>query len=212
MLAVANDPVGDGLAESLARPGGNVTGMSVIAPQLAGKRLDNLRRILPGLRRLTVLGNANYRAAVQEMNELQALARTLGIEADTLAVRATGEIAPAISALKGRTDALYVSPDSLTASNSAHINTLALAGGIPTMHGVREFVEDGGLISYGPNLVSLFQRAGDYVDKILRGASAAELPIEQPTKFELVINLKTAKALNLNVPDALLTTADEVIE
>lgn len=212
VLAVANDPVGDGLAENLARPGGNVTGMSVIAPQLAGKRLDNLRRILPSLRRLTVLGNANYRAAVQEMNELQTLARTLGIEVDTLAVRTTSEIAPAISDLKGRTDALYVSPDSLTASNSTHINALALAGGIPTMHGVREFVEDGGLMSYGPNLVILFQRAGDYVDKILRGARAGELPIEQPTKFELVINLKTAKALNIAVSDSLLMAADDVIE
>jgi putative tryptophan/tyrosine transport system substrate-binding protein len=212
VLAVANDPVGDGLAASLGRPGGNVTGLSVIAPELAGKRLENLLQILPGLRRLTLLGNADYPAAVLEMSGLQTLARKLGLEADTLAVRTTEEIVRAIDTLKGGSDALYVCPDSLTATNSLRINALALAARLPTMHGTREFVRDGGLMSYGPNLTDLFRRAGDYVDKILRGAKPGDLPIEQPTKFELVINLKTAKALNIDVPSTLLARADEVIE
>jgi putative ABC transport system substrate-binding protein len=212
VLAVSNDPVGDGLVASLARPGGNITGLSVLAPELAGKRLENLRQVLPGLRRLSVLGNAAYPAAVLEMSELQTMARKLGIEVDTLAVRTAEDIAAAIEALKGRADALYVSPDSLTATNSIRIGALALKAQLPTMHGVREFVEDGGLMSYGPNLTDLFRRAGDYVDKILRGAKPSELPIEQPTKFELVVNLKTAKALGIVVPEAMLVGADKVIE
>jgi putative tryptophan/tyrosine transport system substrate-binding protein len=212
VLAVSNDPVGDGLVASLARPGGNITGLSVLAPELAGKRLENLRQVLPGLRRLAVLGNAAYPAAVLEMSELQTTARKLGLEVDTLAVRTAEDIATAIETLKGRSDALYVSPDSLTATNSVRIGALALKAQIPTMHGVREFVEDGGLMSYGPNLADLFRRAGDYVDKILRGVKPDDLPIELPTKFELVINLKTAKALGVAVPEAMLVRADEVIE
>jgi putative ABC transport system substrate-binding protein len=212
VLAVSNDPVGDGLVASLARPGGNVTGLSVLAPELAGKRLENLRQVLPELRRLAVLGNAGYPAAILEMSELQATARKLGLQADTLAVRTADDIAAAMETLKGHVDALYVSPDSLTATNSIRIGDLALEAQLPTMHGVREFVEDGGLMSYGPNLSDLFRRAGDYVNKILRGAKPSELPIEQPTKFELVINLKTAKALGVAVPEALLARADEVIE
>jgi putative ABC transport system substrate-binding protein len=212
VLAVSNDPVGDGLVASLARPGGNITGLSVLAPELAGKRLENLRQILPGLHRLAVLGNAGYPAAMLEIGELQATARKLGLETDTLAVRTTEDIAAAIETVKGHADALYVSPDSLTATNSIRIGALALTARLPTMHGVREFVEDGGLMSYGPNVTDLFRRAGDYVDKILRGAQPGDLPIEQPTKFELVINLKTAKALGLSLPEALLARADEVIE
>jgi putative ABC transport system substrate-binding protein len=212
ILAVSNDPVGDGLVASLARPGGNVTGLSVLAPELAGKRLENLRQVLPELRRLAVLGNAGYPAAILEMSELQATARKLGLQADILAVRTADDIATAVETLKGHADALYVSPDSLTATNSIRIGDLALKAQLPTMHGVREFVEDGGLMSYGPNLTDLFRRAADYVDKILRGAEPGDLPIEQPTKFELVINLKTAKVLGLSLPEALLARADEVIE
>jgi putative tryptophan/tyrosine transport system substrate-binding protein len=212
VLAVSNDPVGDGLVASLARPGGNVTGLSVLAPELAGKRLENFRQVLPELRRLAILGNAGYPAAILEMSELQAAARKLGLQADTLAVRTAEDIAAVMETLKGKADALYVSPDSLTATNSIRIGVLALKAQLPTMHGVREFVEDGGLMSYGPNLTDLFRRAGDYVDKILRGAKPGDLPIEQPTKFELVINLKTAKALGLTLPEALLARADEVIE
>jgi putative tryptophan/tyrosine transport system substrate-binding protein len=212
VLAVSNDPVGDGLVASLARPGGNVTGLSVIAPELVGKRLESLREVLPRLRRLAILGNAGYPAAVLEMSELEAAARKLGLAVDTLAVRTAEDIAAVMETLRGRSDALYVCPDSLTATNSIRLGALALKAQIPTMHGVREFVEDGGLMSYGPNLTELFRRAGDYVDKILRGAKPGDLPIEQPTKFELVINLKTAKALGVAVPEALLARADDVIE
>jgi putative tryptophan/tyrosine transport system substrate-binding protein len=144
VLAVSNDPVGDGLVASLARPGGNITGLSVLAPELAGKRLENLRQVLPGLRRLSVLGNAGYPAAMLEMSELQATARKLGLETDTLAVRTTEDIAAAMETVKGHADALYVSPDSLTATNSIRIGDLALKARLPTMHGVREFVEDAG--------------------------------------------------------------------
>lgn len=212
VLAIAIDPVGSGLAESLARPGGNVTGLSLISPELAGKRLETLRRVLPGLRRLAILGNAGYPAAALEMSELQALARSLGLEVNTIAVGTSEDIEPAIVMLKGRADALYVCPDSLITTNHVRISASAIEAQLPTMLSFRGFVEDGGLMSYGPNSEDLFRRAGDYVDKILRGAKPADLPIEQPTKFELVINLKTANALGLTISPTILAAADEVIE
>ena len=212
VLALANDPVGSGLAASLARPGGNVTGLSLLAPDLAGKRLEALRRLLPDVRRLAILGNAGYPAAVVEMVDLQATARKLGLETIMPEVRRAEDMAPAIEQLKGRVDALYVSADPLISTNQVRINTLALAAQLPTMHGARYYVEGGGLMSYGPNYGEMFRRAGDYVDKILHGTKPGDLPIEQPTKFELVINLKTAKALGITVPPSLLATADEVIE
>jgi putative tryptophan/tyrosine transport system substrate-binding protein len=212
VLALANDPVGSGLATSLARPGGNVTGLSLLAPDLAGKRLENLRQVLPDVRRLAILGNAGYPAAVVEMVDLQATARKLGLEAMIPEVRRAEDLAPAIEQLKGRVDALYVCADPLISTNLVHINALALAAQLPTMHGARYYVEGGGLMSYGPNYGEMFRRAGDYVDKILRGTKPGDLPIEQPTKFELVISLKTAKALGITVPPSILATADEVIE
>ena len=212
VLALANDPVGSGLATSLARPGGNVTGLSLLAPDLAGKRLEALRRLLPDVHRLAILGNAGYPAAVVEMVDLQATARKLGLEAMIPEVRRAEDLAPAIEQLKGRVDALYVCADPLISTNLVHINALALAAQLPTMHGARYYVEGGGLMSYGPNYGDMFRRAGDYVDKILRGTKPGDLPIEQPTKFELVISLKTAKALGITVPPAILATADEVIE
>lgn len=212
VLAIAIDPVGSGLAESLARPGGNVTGLSLISPELAGKRLETLRRVLPGLRRLAILGNAGYPAAALEMTELQALARSLGLEVNTIAVRTSEDIEPAIARLKGRADALYVCPDLLITTNDVRIGASAIEAQLPTMLSFRGFVEDGGLMSYGPNSEDLFRRSGDFVDKILRGAKPADLPIEQPTKFELVINLKTANALGLTISPTILAAADEVIE
>jgi putative ABC transport system substrate-binding protein len=209
---LANDPVGSGLAASLARPGGNVTGLSLLAPDLAGKRLEALRQLLPDVRRLAILGNADYPAAVVEMVDLQATARKLGLETIMPEVRRAEDMAPAIEQLMGRVDALYVSADPLISTNQVRINTLALAAQLPTMHGARYYVEDGGLMSYGPNYGEMFRRAGDYVDKILHGTKPGDLPIEQPTKFELVISLKTAKALGITVPPSLLATADEVIE
>jgi putative tryptophan/tyrosine transport system substrate-binding protein len=212
VFAVAADPVGGGLVASLVQPGGNVTGLSTQTAETAGKRLELLREIVPGLRQLAIMANAGYPAAVLEMAEVQAAARTLGLEVTTLEIRRAENIAPAFEALKGRVEALYVCADPLVTTNRVRINTLALAARLPVMHGVREYVEAGGLMSYGPNFPELFRRAADYVDKILRGAKPADIPVEQPTKFDLVINLTTAKALGLTIPETFLVRADEVIE
>jgi putative ABC transport system substrate-binding protein len=212
VFAVAADPVGTGLVASLARPGGNVTGVSSLAADLAGKRLELLRQVVPGLGRLAIMGNADYPASVLEMGEIRATARTLGLEVVLLEIRQAEDIEPAFEALKGRAKALYVCTDALTDANRIRINTLALAAQLPTMNGFRELVGAGGLMSYGADFPDLFRRAAEYVDKILHGAKPADLPVQQPTKFELVINLKTAKALGLTIPEALLATADEVIQ
>jgi putative ABC transport system substrate-binding protein len=212
VFPLATDPIGSGFVASLARPGGNVTGLSIQAPDLAGKRLELLREVVPGLRRLAIMANVGNPGTVLEMGEVQAAARTLGLEVTTLDVRRTEEIAPAFETIKGRVDALYVSAVPLINTNRVRINILALAARLPTTHGFREAVEAGALMSYGPNFPDLFRRAADYVDMILRGAKAGDIPVEQPTKFDLVINLTTAKALGLEVPPLLLARADEVIE
>ena len=212
IFALANDPVGIGLVASLARPGGNVTGLSAQATDLASKRLELLREFVPGIRRLAILGNAGYPAAVLEMGEVQETAHKLGLDASISEIRRAEDIALAFETFSGQAQALYVVADPLTGSNRAKINSLALDARLPTMHGIREYTEAGGLISYGPNIPDLFRHAAEYVDKILRGAKPADLPVEQPTKFELVINMKTAKSLDLTVPQTLLALADEVIE
>ena len=212
VFALAPDPLGSGLVASLARPGGNVTGLSLQSTDLAGKRSSSCARFVPGLRRLAIMANVDYPAAVLEMGEVQATARTLGLEVDTFEIRRAEDIAPAFEALKGRADALYVVTDPLVNANRIRINTLALGARLPTMHSLREYVEAGGLMSYGPNFPDLLRRAADFVDKILRGTKPADIPVEQPTKFDLVINLTTAKALGLEVPPTLLARADEVIE
>jgi putative ABC transport system substrate-binding protein len=212
VLALASDPVGDGLVTSLARPGGNVTGLSLQASDLAGKRLGLLREVFPGVRRLAILADVGYPATVLEMREAQTAASTLGLEVVTLEIRRAEDIAPAVEAHKGDADALFVVGGPLTTTNQLRINALALAARLPTISIIRENAEAGALMSYGPHFPSLFRRAADYVDKVLRGAKPSDLPIEQPTKFELVINLKTAKALGLTVPPSLLARADEVIE
>jgi len=212
VFAIANDPVGDGLVESLARPGGNVTGLSLQAPELAGKRLALLREVVPGLHQLAILANVGYPAVVREMGDVQATARTLGFTVTTLEIRRAEDIAPAFESLKSGADALYVVADPLLGANHIRINTLALGARLPTMLGVREYVEAAGLMSYGPNFSDLFQRAAEIVDKILRGAKPADIPVEEPTKFDLVVNLTTAKALGLTIPHNLLVLADKVIE
>src|SRR5262245_45542243 len=212
VFSVAGDPVGSGLVESLARPGGNVTGLSVLSPDLAGKRLDLLRELVPGLRRVAIMGNVGNPVIVQELSQYQAAASVLGLHVITSEIRRVMDIAPAIDAFKGDADALYVCQDLLTFSNWNRINTLTLGARLPTMQASRESIEAAGLIAYGPSFPDLSRRAADYVDKILRGAKPAELPVEQPTKFEIVINLITAKALGITVPAALLARADEVIE
>jgi putative ABC transport system substrate-binding protein len=212
VFAAAGDPVGTGLVASLARPGGNVTGLSIQQTDVAAKRLEILGEAVPGLRRLAILGNVGGPAVVLDMREVQAAARTLGLEVITLEIRRGEDIAAAFETLKGRADALYVCIDPLVNTHRIRINTLALAARLPTMHIPREPVEAAGLMSYGPNLPDLWRRAGDYVDKILRGANPADIPVEQPRKFDLVINLTTAKALGLEIPPTLLARADEVIE
>jgi putative ABC transport system substrate-binding protein len=212
VFAFAGDPLGTGLVASLTRPGRNVTGLSNQAADLAGKRVELLREMVPGLRRLAVLANTGYPAAVLERNEVEAAARTVGLEVVTFEVRQAEDVAPAIEALKGRAEALFLVGDPLLNSRRSEIGTLALAARLPTVHVQREYVDAGGLASYGANFPDLFRRAAEIVDKILRGASPADIPVEQPTKFELVINLKTAKALGLDVPPRLLALADEVIE
>jgi len=212
VFAVANDPVGTGVVASLARPGGNVTGLSLEAPDLAGKRVGLLREALPGLRRLAIMFNAGYSAAVLETDEIQAAARALGLDTARLEIRTAEDISPAFEALKSRADALYPVGDALVNTNRIRIMTLALAARLPTVCGLREYAEAGGLMSYGPKFTDLFRRAAEFVDKILRGAKPGDIPVEQPTKFELIINLTTARALGIEMPPTLLARADELIE
>jgi putative ABC transport system substrate-binding protein len=209
VFGTAIDPLGDGLVVSLAHPGGNATGLSNQMADTGSKRLELLREVVPSLRVLAVMAHS---ASVLEVREVEAAARTLGIEVVTLEIRRAEDIAPAFESLKGRADALYVCAQVLLNANRVRINTLALGARLPTMHGFREYVETGGLMSYGPNAPDQFRRAADYVDKILRGAKPGDLPVQQPTKFDLVINLTTAKALGLTVPRLLLGRADEIIE
>ena len=212
VFVAVGDPVANGLVKSLARPGGNVTGLSNQTRDLAGKRVEILREVIPGLRRLAILANVGNDAVVLEMRDAQAAARTLGYEVATLEIRRSDDIAPAFETLRDRADAIYIVIDALVVINRVSINTLALNARLPTMHAFRESVEAGGLISYGPNFPELWRRSAEYIDKILRGAKPGDIPVEQPTKFDLVINLKTAKALGLSVPPALLARADGVIE
>jgi ABC-type uncharacterized transport system substrate-binding protein len=212
VFALVDDPVGMGLIGSLSRPGGNVTGLSMQAADVAGKRLALLREVVPGLRRLAIMANIEYPAAALEMAQVQTAARTLGLDPAASEIRRAEDIAPAFEALKDRADALYVVGDALVFTHRVRINTLALVARLPAIYFVREYVETGGLMSYGPNVPDLFRRAADYVDKILRGAKPGEIPVEQPTKFDLVINLTTAKALGLTIPESFLLRADQVIE
>jgi putative ABC transport system substrate-binding protein len=212
VFATANEPVGSGLVASLARPGSNATGMSMQQTDLAGKRLEILREIVPGLRRFGILLHADNPGAVLDGDQVQAAAGTLGLEVLKGEIQRAEEIGPTFEAFKGRAQALYVVGDALMSTHRIRINTLALAARLPSMYPNRISVEAGGMVSYGPNFPDMYRRAGDYVDKILRGVKPAEIPVEQPTKFDLVINLTTAKALGLEVPPMLLARADEVIE
>jgi putative ABC transport system substrate-binding protein len=212
VFAGAGDPVGSGLVASLARPGGNVTGLSQQSAELAGKRLALLREAIPGLRRLAIMANVDNPPSLQELTELENLAGKLGIETIKLETRRPEDIALGFQSLKSGVDAVYTVNDPVLNSQRVRVITLALVKRLPTMHGQREFAVSGGLMSYGPNFPSLFRRAAEMADKILRGARPAEIPVEQPTKFDLVINLFTAKAIGLEVSPTVLARADEVIE
>jgi ABC-type uncharacterized transport system substrate-binding protein len=195
-----------------ARPGGNITGLSLQSTDVATKRLELLREILPGTRRLAILVNVGNPGSVLEMGEVGTAARAVGLEVSTVEIRRAEDIVPAFEVLRPHAEALYVGPDALVVANIVRLNILTLAARLPTIFATREFVEMGGLMSYGPSFPDLFRRAGDYVDKILRGAKPADIPVEQPTKFDLVINLVTAKAFGVEIPPQVLARADEVIE
>jgi putative ABC transport system substrate-binding protein len=213
VMTVAGDPLGSGLVASLARPGGNVTGMSLMAPDLGGKRLELLKELLPRLARVAVLWNATNPYAALVYKETQAAGRTLGIEVQSLEVRSPDDFDSAFEAVRQqRSDALITVEDPLTGAYQKRIVDFAAIDRLPSLYGYRESVLAGGLISYGAHFADLFRRAAGYVDKILKGVKPADLPVQQPTKFELVINLGTAKALGLDLPPTLLTRADEVIE
>jgi putative ABC transport system substrate-binding protein len=210
VFAIATDPVGGGLVESLARPGGNVTGVSDQAADLAGKRVELLREVIPRLRRLAVLANIGYHDSVVELTNVETAARKLSLETTRLEIRRAEDVAPAFQALNGQADGLYVVSDGLVSANHTRIATFALTARLPTIWVARQYV--GGLMSYGPNYSDLFRRGAEITDKILRGAKPADIPVEQPTKFDFVINLITAKALGLTIPESLLLRADKVIE
>jgi putative tryptophan/tyrosine transport system substrate-binding protein len=213
VMTAAGDPLGSGLVASLARPGGNVTGMSLMAPDLGGKRLELLKELLPRLARVAVLWNAANPYPALVFKETQAAGRTVGIEVQSLEVRGPRDFDGAFEALRRqRPDALITVEDPLTFNYMKLIADFAAGQLLPTLHGFREDVAAGALMSYGANLADLLRRAAGYVDKILKGAKPADLPVQQPTKFELVINQRTAKALGLEIPPTLLARADEVIE
>jgi putative tryptophan/tyrosine transport system substrate-binding protein len=212
VFAAAADPVGSGLVASLARPGGNITGLSLQQSDIVGKKLELLREVVTGLRRLAVLGNLGNPATLLEIAEVGQAAGRLGLEIVPLEMRRAEDIAPAIAASTGKAGALYVSTDPLILTNIGRINALAMTARMPTIYNGKEYLASGGLMSYGPNYSDLFRRSAEFVDKILRGAKPGDVPVEQPIKFDLVINLTSAKALNLIVPPTLLARADEVIE
>jgi len=212
VFVAVNDPVALGVVGSLARPDGNVTGLSNQQHDVVGKRLELLREVVPAFHRLAILWNPLNTGDVLEMKDVQTAASTMGLDVIPLEIRLAEEIEPALESLNNRVDALYLASDPLFNSNRIRINTVVVQLRLPTVYTFREYVEAGGLVSYGANFPALFRRGADFVDKILRGTKPADIPVEQPTKFDLVINLTTAKTLGLMIPDKLLAVADDVIE
>jgi ABC-type uncharacterized transport system substrate-binding protein len=213
VMTSAGDPLGSGLVASLAKPGGNVTGLSLMAPELAGKRLELLKEVIPGLTRIAVLWNAANPYSANVFDQTKLAAEKLGIEVQSLRITSPNDLDGALEdALRQNADALIAVEDPLTFDNRKQIVTFAAKSKLPAIYGVREFADAGGLLAYGANLADLARRAAGYVDKILKGAKPSDLPVEQPTTFDFVINLKTAKSLGLSISPALLARADEVIE
>ena len=214
VMANVGDPVGTGLVASLARPGGNITGLTTMGEELSGKRLELIREVVPRLQRIGALWNQDNPGNVASFKELKAAAQSLGVDVRSLAVRPpVPEIDKAFgTANNWRADALIALDDSLIFSNRTRIIALAARHRLPAIYGYREFPNAGGLMAYGPSRYDMYRRAATYVDKILKGAKPADLPVEQPTRFELVVNLKTAKALKLTMPQSVLIRADQVIQ
>jgi putative tryptophan/tyrosine transport system substrate-binding protein len=212
VAAPIGDPVGNGLVNSVAHPGGNVTGVAAVLSETSGKRLELLREVVPSLKRVAIFGNSRNPLVATERNATVAAAHVLGFDTILSGAQREEDIGPAIEPLKGNADALYVCADPFTVVKAATINAAALAARLPTMQIYRLSVERGGLLSYGPDVLDMLRRAFELIDKILRGTKPADIPFEQPTKFDLVVNLKTAKALGLTIPETFLTRADAVIE
>ena len=213
VVASASDFIETGLAQSLARPGGNITGLDQIAPELGGKRLELLKEIVPNLASLAMLWNLQNKTSTRNWNELKDPARQLGLALHSLEVRNADELDKALEgATSARADALAILPEPVFVANLKRIADFAAKNHLPSIFHLKEFADVGGLLTYGPHRSDLFRRSAAYIDKILKGAKPADLPIQLPTKFELVINLKTARALGLDVPPSLLARADEVIE
>jgi len=212
VFAIAVDPLGIGLVDSLSRPGGNVTGMSLQQAEIAGKRLEFLREIVPGLGKLAILFDASYPASAREADNVQVSARHFGLAVRPFGLQRAADIAPAFNAFKGQVDAVYLVDGALMEANRDAIISLLFDAKLPLVVGTGSYARAGALLSYGPNYPDLFRRDAEIVDKILRGTKPGDIPVEQPTKFDLIVNLKTAKALGLTVPDKLLALADEVIE
>ena len=212
VFVLGNDPLGTGLVTNLARPGANVTGLSVQQTETDSKRLGLLREVVPRLRRVAIMANVGHPGPLRQARELHAAAGALGLEVVPLDIRRAEDIAGAFAALNAQADALYIVQDALAVANMARIMTFALTARLPTIVYSRDFVSFGALMSYGTSYPALFRRTADFVDKILRGTKPGDIPVEQPTKFELVINLTTAKALGLTIPESFLLRADEVIE
>jgi putative ABC transport system substrate-binding protein len=212
-MANHSDPVGSGLVTSLAKPGKNVTGVSTLAPELVGKRLQLLKEAVPGISRVAVLSNPTVPTQALELREAKVAAGSLKVQLQLLEARAPGDFAGAFSAMtKERADGVIIITSSMFYAERTRIAQLAAESRVPTIYAVKEFAEAGGLMTYGIDVHESFRRAAGYVDKILKGAKPADLPVEQPTKFELVINLKTAKTLGLTIPQSVLLRADQVIE
>jgi putative ABC transport system substrate-binding protein len=212
VFAVAFDPVGGGLVQSLAHPAGNITGVSIQQPDVVGKRLKLLREAIPKLHRLGILADAGYAEPMLEADRVKSMAQASGLEAARIGVWRAEDIAPALASLTNKADALYVVSDALIAANRTRIVTLALSGRLPTIMSYDDYVNAGGLMSYGPDYPDLFRKAADMVDKILRGTKPGDIPVEHPTKFEVAVNVKTAAALGLTIPQAFLATVDEVLK
>jgi putative tryptophan/tyrosine transport system substrate-binding protein len=212
VFAISGDALAGGLVASLARPGGNATGLSLQGGDLAGKRFELLREVVPRLRSLAILGNVAFPDAVAEMGGAQSAARRAGLDVTMLEIRRPEDIGPALDTVKDQVGALYVAPDGLVSANRTRIITFALSARLPTIFNGREYADAGGLMSYGPNFTDMFRRSAELVDKILRGAKPGDLPVEQPTKFDLVVNLSTAKALGITMPPTIIARANEVIE
>ena len=213
VMSLVNDPVGSGLVASLARPGGNVTGLTIMAPDLMAKRLELLKEVVPKLSRVALLQNPDNPASAAQLREAEAAARALRVQPQTLEARNPQEIEGAFAAMiRERAGALLILSDAIFFTQRRQIAELAAKGRLPSIIGTRDYPVAGGLMAYGPNFLDLERRAATFVDRILKGAKPGDLPAEQPTKFELVINLKTAKALGLTIPQSVLLRADQVIQ